>query len=193
LQQRGDQPPGVAFELAAFGSGVAIAENQKIELPVRRATFVQLDQRPRWKRSVLQDELVRRIDRKRPRIAKTIPGVALPDNDPNRSRRRWKAQRFFKRPIDLLRFTGRFPLTVDRTEAARVQHPAGRLVDHLEKVLTAIRVVDRPRRVAGPLERLYDHPIEGESLFLRVAGVIKVHPHGLRRVGGLNCNGAQQR
>ena len=46
------QPPGVALELAPLGRGVAVAENQQIELLRRIARLVQLDQRDRrWPRA----------------------------------------------------------------------------------------------------------------------------------------------
>ena len=44
-EQHGDQPPRVALELAALARGVAVAENQQVELRRRIAALVQLDQR----------------------------------------------------------------------------------------------------------------------------------------------------
>src|SRR6202158_1342033 len=67
LKQGVREPAGVALELAALGGGVAVPENEEIQLLRRIAHVVNLDQRTgrrRWHASF--DELVRGIDGPRP-------------------------------------------------------------------------------------------------------------------------------
>ena len=66
-EQHGGEPPGIAFELASFGSRVAVTQDQEIELLRRIAAHVHLDPRAGVSRpDAALDEFVRRIDRHRP-------------------------------------------------------------------------------------------------------------------------------
>ncbi len=66
-QQRGDQPACVALELGPFARGVAVAENQEVQLRRGIAAAVQRDERARIRSRRRRDELVSRIDGHRPR------------------------------------------------------------------------------------------------------------------------------
>ena len=46
LEQRGHQTPGVSFELAALGSGVAVAEHEQVQFLRGIAGFVDFDIEP---------------------------------------------------------------------------------------------------------------------------------------------------
>jgi hypothetical protein len=73
-QQRGDQPACVALELGPFARGVAVAENQEVQLRRGIAAAVQRDERARIRGRRRRDELVSGIDGHRPRVAEDIAG-----------------------------------------------------------------------------------------------------------------------
>ena len=83
-QQRGDQPAGVALELGPFERGVAVAENQEVQLRRGIAALMQRDQSARIRGRYRRDELVSGIDGQRPRVAEDIAGIALLDDDADR-------------------------------------------------------------------------------------------------------------
>src|SRR5438046_40015 len=75
-------PPGVALELRPFGCRIAVPENQQIEFDGRIAALVDLEQRPgvcRPPGSI--DELVGRIDRDAPDVAKRIFLITLLEDE----------------------------------------------------------------------------------------------------------------
>ena len=90
--------------------------------------------------------------------------VALLDDDLHRCGRHREAQRLVERARHRLRLAGGLPLAVDRGEAARVDDAVRGAVDDLEQVLAEVRVVDRPRRIARPGQRLEHQPVEAEAL-----------------------------
>ncbi len=153
LERRGreqgrDEPPRVALEFRPLARGVAVAEDQQIQLLRRIAALVQLDQAAR--RPALPRRAATNLSAGstfvRPDVAEHVPGVALLDDDAHRRVGSGEAQRLGERAVDVFRFAGRFPLAVDRAEAARVPHRAGRGVGHLEEILAAVGAC----RSAGP-------------------------------------------
>ncbi len=98
----------------------------------------------------------------------------------NRRRGGREAERFGEGAVDLLSFAGRFPFAVNRAEPARKQHTARRVIYDFEKILPAVRVVDRPRRIARPGQRLENVPVEAEALLFRIAGMVEVDAQRLR-------------
>ena len=182
-QQRGDQPASVALELGPFARGVAVAENQDVQLRRGIAALMQRDQSARIRGRYRRDELVRGIDGHRPRVAEEIAGIALLDDDANRRARSREPQRFGKRPVDLLGLARRLPLAVDRAEPARVEHASAGGVGDLEQVLAAVGGVDRLRGTTGPRQRLENDPVQAEAFLFRVARVVVVHAHRFWRRG----------
>ena len=122
-EQHGDQPARVALELAALARGVAVAEDQQVELRRGIAALVQLDAAARRPApapramnlsagSSLNVQTSRNTFRASRFLTTTRTGCVG----------RREAQRLGERPVHLLRFARRLPFAVDRAEAARVEH-----------------------------------------------------------------------
>src|SRR5207249_7501101 len=124
-EHRGE-PPRVALELRPLGRGIAVAENQQVELVGRIPALVNLDDRPCGGRcSGSVDELVGGIDRESPDVAKGIPDVALLHDNTGGSVDQRKPQRLGKRAHCDLGLAGRLPFAVNRAEPSREDRPSG--------------------------------------------------------------------
>ncbi len=184
-EQDVDQAFGVALELGPVGGRVAITQDQQIDLGSRVAVPQEFQHRPGRRRRGPIDEDVGRVDEQRPHLAKRVPCVPFLQHDLHGSGRHREAQRLLERASRRLGLPRRFPLAVNRREAARVDDAVARAVDDLEQVLAEIRVVHRPRRVARPRRRLDDDAVEREHLGRCGAGVVVVDAEGAR---GLRVN-----
>ena len=125
-KQRLDEALGVLLELRLLGGGVAVAENQQVDLGGRIAVLQQLDHRPRRRRRGGIDELIRRIDLRRPDLAKQVRRVSLLHHDLDGVLGLRESQRLLERPRGGARLVGRLPLAEDRREPARIDDAIGR-------------------------------------------------------------------
>jgi hypothetical protein len=122
-----------------------------------------------------------RVDGDLPDLHERIFRVALLEVDLDRNGGSRKAERLGESLLFLLRLGRGFPFAVDRGEAARVKDALRRRVDHLEKVLAEVRVVEHAARVSGPGQRFQNHPVHAEMLFRRRARVKVIDAHRPRR------------
>jgi len=171
LEQDPHQPARVPFALAALGRGVAVAEDQEVELLGRLARALESDQLAGRRRRRRVDQQVVGIDHRRPDLPEVVGPVALLDHHLHRRLGARETERLGEGAVHLARLAGRLPLAVDRREAARVQDPPRRAVDHLEAVLAEVGVVDGLAEIPRPRQRFDHHPLEREPLLARVAAV----------------------
>ena len=123
-----DQPPRVLLELRPLGRGVAVAEDQEVDLARPVAALHELHQRARARRHASGSmNMSARVDQRGPHLAKGVLRVAL-----LRRRTCTGAAGIGNRSdspkvrVTLLGLAGRLPLAVDGREAARVEEAVRR-------------------------------------------------------------------
>ncbi len=188
LEQDGHEAAGVGLELAPFGGGVAVAEQQQIDLVRRIAVALQgQDLAGAGVGHGRAHEHVLWIHGGRPHRRPLIAGAALADLHGDRRGRRGEAQRLVEGARDGRRLLGRDPLVVDRAEAARVEQGLGGRITDVEPVGAQVQDVARLARHPRPGRRLDRDLIEGEEFLPAVAGVEVVHAHGAGHRGSGGC------
>ena len=168
------------LELPPLGRGVAVPQDEEVDLPRRVAALLESEERPGRGGERGVDRGVGGIDDRRPDGVEVVSRIALFEDDPHRPVGGGEAQRLGEGAVRLLRLVGVLPLAENRGEAARVEDAVGAAVDHLKEVPAEVGVVERPGRVPRPGERFEHHPVEAEALLGGVAGVVVVEPHRAR-------------
>ena len=190
-EEDGDQPPRVLLELRPLRVGVAVAEDEKVHLRLRRAVLEQWDERARAVRRCVAHRLVLRVHPEGPHRDEGVGAVSLLERHLHRAAGQGEAKRLLEGARALLRVGGLLPLAEDGAEAARVEEGLGRGVADQEPVLARVGVVDRTGGIPRPGQRLDHQTVEAEELLGAAAGVEVVDPEGPWRGGERRSSGEQ--
>ena len=182
-EERVDHPPGIVRKsIAALLRGIAVADQEQVDLVGWGTMFLEGDERLR-RRSGALDEHTVRIDDRLPYGLEGLCRVAPLHCDANGRCRTRKAQRFVKAAMRIPGLVRGRPLAEDRGVSARVEQASARLA-HLEAVCAGVAVVDCTRRAPRPRQRLEHDAVDREHLEAATAGVHQIDAQGRRRCDG---------
>jgi hypothetical protein len=176
-----EKAPGISLEFLQLPGRVAIAENQEVDLGLRIAIVLDLDdgRGSELFRAVNID--VGGVRERRPNLAKGIFRITLFENDLRGLRGSGKAEGFVKGAVQLLRFVGRFPFAINGTETAGIEEAIAGAVAKFEEVLAEVRFVDGLVAVSRPRARFETDAIQAEEFLRSMASMEIVEAHGLWR------------
>ena len=122
-EERLGETLGVGDELAALGGGVAVAQEQQVDLGRRIAVVLDGDASRVGHRGRV-DEHVARVDGEGPDVDERVGGVAFLERHLDRRFRSREAQRLVEGAVHLLGLARGLPLAIDRGEATRIEQRA---------------------------------------------------------------------
>src|SRR4029450_5025924 len=120
-EEDGDQTPRVLLALAALGPGVAVSEDQEVDLRLRRAGPQQGDEGSGAVRRRVAHRLVLRVHLEGPQRDEGVCPVALLEGHLHRTGREREAERLLEGAGSLPRGLGVLPLAGDGAETTRVE------------------------------------------------------------------------
>src|SRR5262245_47025532 len=118
-KKRIDKLTRVFLELRSLSRGIAVSQNQEVDLGCRIPGLLDLEERTGRRGLRFIDEHISRVDDRRPHFTKRILRIAFLQHDLDRALRRRKPDRFVKGSIRRSRFVGGLPFAIDRGETAR--------------------------------------------------------------------------